>query len=397
MKKLSRVLGMIMAFTLVFAMFAGCSGSSGGSQSSAPAAPSSSAASTDSAAPSDSAAPATEGRQNDGSPAKTNVKMAVILPSLGHEFWNNYIAFMQQGADELGIELTVLNAEDKSDKAAQYIEDACSMGVDALIFTPYFDLGKKCLDDTKNANIPVVFTDCYIPDIQPQTTYPNYIAFVGPADFESGYQMGKKLIETMQPGADGKKVIGIVDGTPGSTVAIDRRAGLDKAIEEAGDSVHIGGQVVGNFVRDTSQSVTESMLQGNPDITGIWAANGGTATGVINAIKTAGKVPGKDILVVGMDLNPENVAAVETGELLFDVGGHWLQGAFAMNILYDYLNGFDVPEEARDNKLNPISITQDTVAAFKAAFPAGVPVYDFKENSRVYNPNASAMPPKLGY
>ncbi len=247
------------------------------------------------------------------------------------------------------------------------------------------------------SGIPVVFTDCYLPDVKPQTTYDNYIAYVGPADFESGYMMGKILIENMKPGQDGKKVVGVVNGTPGSTVAIDRRAGLQKALDEAGDSVRVAGEVVGNFVRDTSQDVTESLLQGNPDITGIWAANGGTATGVMTGIRTMGLAPGKDVLVVGMDLNPENVAAVEKGELLFDVGGHWLQGAFAMNILNDYLNGFPVPPEARENQLAPIPITKETVGKFKTAFPAGVPVYDFRQNSRVYNPNAKPTPPVLGY
>ncbi|MDR0361098.1 MAG: ABC transporter substrate-binding protein [Planctomycetota bacterium] len=342
-------------------------------------------------------AAAGEGKQADGSPARTGLKMAVILPSLGHEFWNNYLSFVQLGARELGIELTVLNSEDNADKCAKYIEDACSMGIDALIFTPYFDLGHKALRDTKLAGIPVVFTDCYLPDIKPQTSYDNYIAYVGPADFESGYMMGKILIENVEPGPDGKKVVGIVNGTPGSTVAIDRREGLQKALDEAGDSVRVAGEVVGNFVRDRSQDVTESILQGNPDIKGIWAANGGTATGVMAGIRTMGMRPGRDVLVVGMDLNPENVEAVENDELLFDVGGHWLQGAFAMNILNDYLNGFPVPAEARENQLAPIPITKDTVAKFKAAFPAGVPVYDFKQNSRVYNPSASAMPPVLGY
>ncbi len=340
---------------------------------------------------------AAEGKQADGKPAKTGLKMAVILPSLGHEFWNNYLSFLQLGSKELGIELIVLNSEDSADKCAKYIEDACGMGIDALIFTPYFDLGKKALRDTKMYKIPVVFTDCYLPDIKPQTSFDNYIAYVGPADFESGYMMGKTLIDAMKPGPDGKKVVGIVNGTPGSTVAIDRRAGLQKALDEAGDSVRVAGEVVGYFVRDKSQDASESLIQGNPDIGGIWAANGGTATGVMAAVRSMGKAPGKDILVVGMDLNPENVTAVERGDLLFDVGGHWLQGAFAMNILNDYLNGFPVPAEARENQLAPIPITKDTVAQFKAAFPSGVPVYDFKQNSRVYNPNASAMPPVLGY
>ncbi len=93
-----------------------------------------------------------EGKQADGSPARTGLRMAVILPSLGHEFWNNYLSFLQTGAKEMNIELTVLNSEDSADKCAKYIEDACAMGVDALIFTPYFDLGKKCLADTKLAN-----------------------------------------------------------------------------------------------------------------------------------------------------------------------------------------------------------------------------------------------------
>ncbi len=339
-----------------------------------------------------------EPKKADGSPAREGLSMAVILPSLGHEFWNNCLSFMKQGAEELGIELTVYNAEDKADKAAKYIEDACSLGVDALIFVPYFDLGPKALEDTKNAGIALSFIDCYLPDVAPQSSeYPNYISFVGPSDEESGYLMGKQLLDSIVPAADGKKTVGIVNGTPGSTVAIDRRAGLQRALDEAGDSVVVAGEVVGNFVRDTSQSVTESMLQGNQGIQGIWAANGGTATGVMNAIRTMGKEPGKDILVVGMDLNPENVTAVENGELLYDVGGHWLQGAFAMNILNDYLNGFEVPAEAQSVKLAPIGITKDTVAKFKEAFPSGIPQYSFKDNSRVWNPEASAIPPVLGY
>jgi len=392
MKGKKKVIYLVLVLALMLPALAACSSTAASTTAGATTAGTSAAATTAA-----SSAAAATGKKADGSPARTDVKMAVILPSLGHEFWNNCLKFMQQGATELGIELTVMNAEDSGDKAAKYIEDAIAMGVDGIIFVPYFDLGKKALEDTKNANIPIVFIDCYLPDIAPQTTYPNYIAYVGPSDFDSGYMMGKTLIDSIPADANGKKVVGVVNGTPGSTVAIDRRAGLQKALDEAGDSVKVAGEVVGNFVRDTSQTVTESMLQGNPDIKGIWAANGGTATGVMSAIKTLGLTPGKDIQVVGMDLNPENVTAVENGELLFDVGGHWLQGAFAMNILNDYLNGYSVPKEAQNNKLAPISITKDTVAKFKAAFPSGIPQYDFKENSRVFNPSASAMPPVINY
>lgn len=76
------------------------------------------------------------------------------------------------------------------------------------------------------------------------------------------------------------------------------------------------------------------------------------------ALRNAGKVPGKDVLVVAMDLNPENVDAVEAGELLFDIGGHWLQGGFALVLMYDYLNGLGVPAEEANVKLSLLPLTK---------------------------------------
>ncbi len=139
--------------------------------------------------------------------------------------------------------------------------------------------------------------------------------------------MAEALFAALQPSQDGKKHIAVVNGTSGTSVAIDRRAGLEDALKEHPEVV-VAGEVDGNFVRDTSQTVFESLWQGHPEVQGVWAANGGTATGVMAAITSAGKTPGKDIIVVGMDLNPENVDAVEQGKLLFDIGGHWLQGGF---------------------------------------------------------------------
>ena len=153
----------------------------------------------------------------------------------------------------------------------------------------------------------------------------------------------------------------------------------------------------GNFVRDTSQTVFESLYQGHPDIKGVWAANGGTATGVMTALKNAGKKPGKDVIVVAMDLNPENVEAVKNGELLFDIGGHWLQGGFALVMLYDQIKGKAVPKDQDNVKLKLLPLTKDRIAQFEADFPGGVPPYDFKAHSRVYTPNAAPASFELKY
>lgn len=322
--------------------------------------------------------------------------IGVVVPTLAAQFWNNYVEFMRTGADELGVELIVINADNKPDQMIKGLEDLIARGVDGIIYTPYWATAAPGLTMAKNADTPVILTDTYF-ELPPQhERFPNYIAFIGPSDADAGYQMAKSLFAAIEPNADGEKVIGVVNGTAGTSVAIDRRAGLERALGEHPE-VRVAGEVDGNFVRDQSQTVFESLYQGNPDITGVWAANGGTATGVIAALKGAGKVPGDDVYVVGMDLNPENVDAVKAGDLLFDIGGHWLQGGFALVLMYDHLKGHPVPAELADVKLDLLPLTADLVAKFERDFPGGVPEYDFKARSRAYTPEAEAVVFEMRY
>lgn len=323
--------------------------------------------------------------------------VGLTVPTLDAQFWNRYVEFAQKGADALGVDLVVLNADNNPDKMSSNVEDLIARGVDGIIHVPYWNTGLKVLTETNAANIPVIMSDTYLPDIAPQDPkFPNYIAFIGPSDEQAGYSMATTLFAAMTADANGKKVVGVVDGTPGTSVAIDRRKGFDKAMAEHPEVV-LAGAVNGNFVRDESQTAFESLYQGHPEITGVWAANGGTATGVMAALKNAGKQPGKDVLVVAMDLNPENVDAVESGELLFDIGGHWLQGGFALVMMFDHLNGIPVPADQANVKLSLLPLTKDLVPQFRADFPEGVPPYDFKAHSRFFTPDARAAIFELKY
>jgi len=331
-----------------------------------------------------------------GAAVADNPDIGVIVPTLDAQFWNSYVDFMRKGADELGVDLVVLNADNKPDEMIKGLEDLIAQGVDGIIYTPYWATAVPGLTMAKDADIPVIMTDSYA-DFDPQDPlFPNYLAFVGPSDRDAGMQMAEALFAALEPAEDGNKYIAVVNGTAGTSVAIDRRAGLQDALDRHPDVVVVG-EVDGNFVRDTSQTVFESLWQGNPEIQGVWAANGGTATGVIAAITSAGQTPGEDVIVVGMDLNPENVDAVESGELLFDIGGHWLQGGFALVMMYDYLNGHDVPADMANVKLELLPLTQDLVAQFRADFPGGVPEYDFQAHSRTYNPDAETAVFEMSY
>ena len=336
------------------------------------------------------------GAQKEGSGSSERYRIGVIVPTLNAQFWNNYAEFMKTGADELGVDLVILNCDNKADLLPKYIEDLVSQQVDGVILTPYWAGDKKALRDTRDADIPLIFTDVYSSVATQDPDYPNYIAFVGPSDEEAGYQMAKSLFANMNANSDGNKVIGWVEGTPGTSVATDRNKGLERALGEHPEII-VAGKVNGNFVRDESMDAFESLYQAHPEITGVWAANGGTATGVMTAIRNAGKIPGKDIHVVGMDLNQENVEAVKSGDLLFDIGGHWLQGGFALVIMYDWLNGNKIPASESNVKLGLLPLTIDRIDAFEAKYPGGVPEYDFKEHSKTYNSNAPFAAFELSY
>jgi ABC-type sugar transport system substrate-binding protein len=131
-----------------------------------------------------------------GSPAmasKDAPTIGVVVPTLAAQFWNNYIDFMKKGAKELGVNLIVLNADNKPDQMVKSLEDLVAQSADGIIFTPYWATAARGLTLAKDANIPVILTDSY-PDFSPQSErFPNYEAFVGPSDEDAGRQMAEAL------------------------------------------------------------------------------------------------------------------------------------------------------------------------------------------------------------
>lgn len=317
--------------------------------------------------------------------------IGIVVPTLDSQFWERDVTFSKAAAEQLGIHLIVLNADNKPDQMTQAAQDLVARHVDGIISVGYWSTAPATIAFGKRANIPVIIVDTY-PKFSPLSgSHTNYIAFVGPSDFDSGYHMGKTLLAAVKPGPDGKKVIGIVNGTAGTSVAIDRRKGFQKAVDEDGN-VRIVGEVDGNFVRDQAQTAFESLYQGHPDIAAVWAANDPTAMGVIAALKSKGKQPGRDVIVVGMDLNPENVEEVKKGEQIFDIGGHWVQGGIALSIMYNYLHGHKLPVDQTTIKLKLLPMTRADVPRFERDYPGGQPKYDFRAHSIVYNKNAPLSP-----
>lgn len=319
-----------------------------------------------------------------------------VVPTLDAQFWQRYKAFMETVGAAIGVEVVTINANNSADALNKGIEDLVARGVDGLIFVPYFGAGPFGIATADAAGIPSMCVDTTPDDIKPGGEYPNYVGFVGPDDETAGYAMADALSKTLAPGPDGRKTIVAIEGTPGTSVAINRFKGLERYIAEGGDLTLLGS-AVGNFVASDSQKAMDDLLQAHPDVMGVWTANGGTATGALASLKNAGRTPGDDVKVVTMDLNPDNVELVAAGELEFDTGGHWLQGGFSLLIMFDWINGIQLPDDKREQVIRLLPVTQATIPQLEADYPDGQPPYDPVEHSRFLTPDGPDAVIELAY
>jgi ribose transport system substrate-binding protein len=97
----------------------------------------------------------------------------------------------------------------------------------------------------------------------------------------------------------GKGELAIVSGIPGSHVGIDRVDGVKEGLKKAGAKTRIVKEVTGQFDREQAVGAIEDILQTNPDVDAVFAANDQMALGAIQAIAAHKKTD--QIKLIGSD------------------------------------------------------------------------------------------------
>ena len=105
-------------------------------------------------------------------------------------------------------------------------------------------------------------------------------------------------------------------GNPADNNAATRSNGYTTVISQYPDLVQAGKEV-GNWDRTQGYQKMQSLLQANPDVTGVISGNDEMALGAIAALKEAGKLA--NVKVGGFDGSPDAVAAVAAGEMEYTV------------------------------------------------------------------------------
>ena len=201
-------------------------------------------------------------------------------------------------AAELGVELVVLDAQDSAETQASQVEDFITRGVDLLIINPVdSDAIGTSVMACNEANTPVITV----------TRASNAGTVVQHLDIDNK-EAGRLDAEQLLKDLDGKGKVAILEGIAGSSSAIEREEGFVDALK--GSEVEVVTSLTANYSREEGATVTEDILQSNPELDAIYAHNDEMALG---AVAAAGR--SAEIKIYGIDATDDALVAVENGEM----------------------------------------------------------------------------------
>jgi len=252
---------------------------------------------------------------------------------------------MKAEAEKLGFQLVYTDAAGSAAKQVADVNAMIAQGVDVIFLAPREEKPLiPAVMAAKKAGIPVILLDRSV-DPSLAKAGEDYLTFIGSNFVEEG----KRVAEWLAKNANGKSKIIELEGTTGSSPANDRKKGFDEAIQAAGGFEIVASQT-GDFARDKGRQVAEALLQAHPDADIIYAHNDEMAMGAIAALEAAGKVPGKDVLVLSIDGGKEAVQAVVDGKIAAVVECNPRFGPKAFETMLRYAKG---------EAIDPILVNED--------------------------------------
>ncbi|KRM23620.1 D-ribose ABC transporter substrate-binding protein [Latilactobacillus graminis] len=296
MQKKFKVLVGIMAVTLLSAALAGCGGASLGG--------------------------------NDGGSEKTTkktadkVKIGASISTLNNPFFVSVKKGINDAAKKKS-NVQIFDAQNDTAKQSNDIEDMIQKKVDVLIINPVDSSAiSSSVKDANDAGIPVITVDR-------SSDSGKVLTLVSSNSTKGGQMAAKYMLEKLGNGAK----IAELQGVPGASATRERGKGFENAVK---GKLDITAKQTASFDRAKGLTVTENILQGNPEIKGLFSQNDEMALGAAQAAKSANK----DLMIVGFDGETDGLKAVKNGEMAATVAQQPEEmGRLAVKAAYDHFNG----------------------------------------------------------
>ena len=258
--------------------------------------------------------------------------------TLNNAFWLAVKDGVEKAIEEKGIEVELVDIDANGDQSIMNdgIANLLSSGVDAILCAPAdSNAVGSALEQCQQAGVPVINFDTPVPDAEMVET------IIASDNYNAGYVVGKDAAEKMD---DGAKIL--VLHSPRASACVQRYEGFVAALEESGKEYTEVNNLDGQGATEVSMTLTADALVADPDLQVIFAVNDPSAMGAINAIQQATVELTNDIMVYGVDGNPDAKKLIESGEME-GTGSQSPEtlGYDSMMAAFDVLEGKEIDKE----------------------------------------------------
>jgi ribose transport system substrate-binding protein len=269
--------------------------------------------------------------QTSGGANNPNAKrIGVTLLTREHQFYRDLEAGLRDAAQKQGYELIITSGDFDLAKQQSQIDNFIVQKIDAIVVCPADSKGiAPAIARANDAKIPV-----FTADIAAQNA--KVVSHIASDNLEGGRLAAQYIAKALNDAGD----VGII-GQQEVQSGLDRETGFKEEMSKH-PNIKIVSVLNGGGRRDSALKAAEDMLQGTPNLKGIFAINDDSALGALSAAEARGR---NDLIIVGYDATPEAVKAIQRGsDLKADIAQQPRDiGAKTIEAIATYFSGGQVP------------------------------------------------------
>ncbi len=270
----------------------------------------------------------------------------------------NTLSMRQAFSEQNGYRLIFDDAQQKQERQITAIRNFIQQEVDYIVLAPTTEKGwDTILAEAKAVGIPVIIVDRMI-EVSDESLFTCWVG----SDF---HKEGATAVEWMEKrfGSEPIRMVHL-QGNIGSSAQIGRTAGLDAGLERNENWVLIARES-GEFTQAKGLELMEEFMAKGYNFNVVYSENDNMAYGTIDALKAAGKLPGKDITIISFDANRRALELTLSGEISYNVECNPLHGPRVQAII-EQLEAGETPPKftyVEETAFDSATLTQDVIDA----------------------------------
>lgn len=271
-----------------------------------------------------------------------------------YNYCAKFRSYLKDATEAKGISITVTDAGGDTNVQNGQIDDFIVQNANVVsAISNDLDGSIPALEAAKDAGLPYV---SFLTSVSGGDDYDGYI-YVGSPNEDAGKAQGEYLCDAFPDGAS----ILYFTGAPNDQQYVDRKKGLEEALKKNPNIKILDEYNVENS-KDLGMSTAEDSLLSYDKIDAIVCQNDDGALGVVEALKSAGKLG--SIQVLGIDGSDDALQSIQDGEMTMTALQDAKAQAEAGADIFEKLKKGTDPADIEDVNIPFKIVTKDNVADY---------------------------------